>query len=68
MSILSSFARQIAPIAAAIPGPHTPYVMAYQAATAVQDQQKMSKDVKHQELVQQQRGNQMEFRDTNNIL
>lgn len=67
MSILSSFARQIAPIAAVIPGPHTPYVMAYQAANAIQDNQKMQKDYKHQVLLQQQRGNQMEFRDTNTL-
>ena len=67
MSILSSIARQVAPIAAVIPGPHTPYVMAYQTANAVQDRQKMSKDYKHQVLLQQQRGNPMEFRDTNNI-
>jgi hypothetical protein len=52
MSMLSAFARQVAPIAAAIPGPHTPYVMAYQAATAVQDEQKRQKDKKYAELIQ----------------
>jgi hypothetical protein len=59
MSMLSAFARQVAPIAAAIPGPHTPYVMAYQAATAVQDNQKVQKDRKYQQLQLDQRNKSM---------
>ena len=55
MSILSSLARQVAPIASAIPGPHQPFAVAYTTANAIQDQQKMQKDYKHQVLLQQQR-------------
>jgi len=67
MSILSSFARQVAPIAAVIPGPHVPYVMAYQAATMAQDQQKVQKDVRHQQIIrnqQQERYNSMYMDDS----
>jgi len=67
MSILSSFLRQAAPIAAVIPSPVQPFAMAYQTANVIQDQQKLKKDYKHQQLIQQQRINSMEFRDTNQI-
>ena len=65
MSILSSLLRPAANLGAIIPGPQQPFAMAYQTANAVQDQQKMQKDYKHQMLVQQQKGNAMEFNDTN---
>ena len=55
MSILSNLVRQVAPIAAAIPGPQQPFAIGIQTANAVQDQQKMQKDFKHQRLLQQQR-------------
>tara|TARA_R110000803_G_scaffold203052_2_gene268446 strand:- start:78 stop:941 length:864 start_codon:yes stop_codon:yes gene_type:complete len=67
MSWFSEIGRAVAPVAAVIPGPHQPFAIAYQTANAVQDQQKMKKDYDHQVLLQQQRGNPMEFRDTNNI-
>ena len=64
MSILSSFARQIAPIAAVVPGPQQPYAMAYSAAVGVQDQQKFKKQ---QQQDQQKRNQQMQMGNYNDF-